>query len=159
MTTNTEFHAETGDWKQIPTKPPLTAPIPTGATQYQIAQANKMQEDSVKVYHSHQIANEAIKKLFTENIEEIYFDRIEVGSADVLDIITHLKDHYYKISSMELAKNDNQIREEWDVDTPIEKYFKKVKDCQQLAKDAKDEYTDKQILQIMFIQMQEIDFF
>ena len=158
-TTNTEFHRVTGDWKVIPTKPTPTPTVPPAATKFVIAQANCDHNTTLKVYHAHQIASEALKKLITDNIQEIYLDGIDAGSSSPIELIQYLKDHYYKISSLELAKNDKALRSDWDVETPIEQYFRTIKMCQELADDAQEPYTDKQIIQIMFIQMQRIEFF
>ena len=45
---------------------------------------------------------------------------------------------------------------DWDADTPIETYFRKVKLCAELAYDGDEEYTVKEIIQIMFLQMKRI---
>ena len=158
-TTNSEFHKSTGGWKLIPTNPPTTPLLPAGATQYQIAQANRDHDKLTRVYHLHQVTSEALKKVVTENIDSIYLGGNDNSSATILDIITHLKDKYYKISNLEVMKNDIEIRKEWDIDTPIEKYFQKVKVCRELAEDANEDYTNKQIIQIMFTQMQKIKAF
>ena len=92
------------------------------------------------------MTSEALKKVVTENIDSIYLGGNDNSSATILDIITHLKEKYYKISNLEVMKNDIEIRKEWDIDTPIEKYFQNVKICRKLAEDANKDYTNKQII-------------
>ena len=109
-TTDAEFLAKTGDVRVTPTRPALTPTIARGATDAQIAQANKDHEKEIQQYHSHQIVTEALKKLVTENVQEMYLGEVDMSVATILEVTTHLKTRYYRISSAELNHNDQELR-------------------------------------------------
>ena len=101
----------------------------------------------------------ALKKLVTMNIDEIYYSTLDLDVVSIREIVAHLKLKYYRISSQTLAKNDTILCQNWNPDTPIEHYYKKVKLYCELATDAKEEYTDTQIMQIMHVQMLRVEAF
>ena len=117
-----EFSKATKTLKVNPPVPPLTPTITeANPTQFQITQANRDHNKLVNSYFHYQIFSASLKKLITNNIDDVFLGNISIESQmTVLKIITHLKSKYYKISSTVLRKNDIKLRENWDVETPIE---------------------------------------
>ena len=58
----------------------------------------------------------------------MFLTDICVEERSVLEVITYLRNRYYKITATEILHNDQTLRELWDVEEPIEAYFKKVKE-------------------------------
>ena len=127
--------------------------IPDQAAHFQISQANSKHHRHLKVYHLYQMCNEALKKTVTSNMHEMNLATINVDASRILDLITYLKNRYYKITSVALMQNNTKLYEAWQVETPIKEYFQRIKMCSKLAKDTKEEYLDINIIQIMCVQM------
>lgn len=107
------------------------------------------------------MVSEALKKLITDNIDKIYLANIDLRVATVLEIISHLKERYYKISTAEIGRNDKEFRKPWDPEEPIESYFERMRLCVELAEDAinADNITETTQIQVMFGSMEMIDEF
>ena len=58
----------------------------------------------------HLIVLEALKKLNADNINKIYLANIDLRVATVLEIILHLKERYYKISTAEIGRIERKFR-------------------------------------------------
>ena len=158
-TTDAQYLAITGKNKDIPTAPTALAPITSTMTQFQLHTCQVNHREAVRQHHLHQTVDSALKKLLTKAIDDMYFSGIKISKSTTLDLIQYLKSRYYKISENDLKNNDLKLREVWDFETPIENYFKRIEECRDLAKDAEQEYSEKQIIQIMMIQMKQLDAF
>ena len=119
-----------------PSRPPMNPHIPLKATTNDTNTAVREHARDVKIYHSHQIMTEALKKIITENINKVYLADIDIRASTVLEILDYLKTRYYKISMQEVTQNERILRELWDPSTPIEEHFQRIKDCVELSEDA-----------------------
>lgn len=156
MTSDAEFLAKIRDTRAVPVRPALTPTIAKRATAAEIDQANRTHKIKIQQYHLHQIVTQALKKLVTKNIEEIYHGELDLSMVTILDLITYLKTRYYCISSAELNQNDQELQSAWDDKASVEAYFQRLKLCTELAHNAQqvNDLTEKQLIQVMFVQMQ-----
>ena len=151
-----EFQTETGEARLVPVQPPLNPVIPLAATQFQILQANRDHDQSCEDYNRYLITSEALIKMITTNVDKSFLTGIQIDEVTVLEAIEYLKQKYYKISNKQIEKNDAEMRAPWDIETPIEAYFLKVKECKDMAIDAEEPFTDRQLVQIMLSQMEKV---
>lgn len=85
-------------------------------------------------------------------VPDIYYEEFNdedfagYGAVTTLDILQHLYDDYGKITAADLASNDAKMREPYDPETPIEKFFNRVNTAVLFAKRAKSSYTEQHIV-------------
>ena len=142
----------------IPTRPPINPKTPLKATTNEINTAVREHARDVKIYHSHQIMTEALKKIITENINKVHLADIDIRASTVLEILDYLKTRYYKISIQEITQNERILRELWDPSAPIEEHFQRIKDCVELSEDAieAENISEKTQIQVMLASMERV---
>ena len=97
----------------------------------------------------------ALKRQLIEAVDEIYLEEQRNRYTGYLtvttqDLITHLLRRYGKITPGDLNRNNQRMAEPMDPSVPIDLFFKRIDECIELAADAENPYSEKQVLQSAF---------
>ena len=143
-----------------PTNPGPSVTYPENATQYQIKAADKQHELDTKLFVQYDACDRALKQLLLGAVDDIFVNALHnphVGYANVttLELITHLYDNYGKISDHDLQKNQETMKEEIDLNLPIENFFRRVEDCVDYAAAGNTPFTPEQVVSSAFYSVQQ----
>eukprot|EP00957_Ditylum_brightwellii_P007470 565167-Ditylum_brightwellii.AAC.1 len=94
---------------------------------------------------------ELLKVQLQEAVDDVYIRELQnkyTGylGVSICDLINHLLDWYSKITTADIASNNEQFLEGMDMDQPINVYFTKIDDSVQYAADGKTPYTAQLIV-------------
>ena len=134
-----------------PVFPGATPNLPAGSTGPQLANIVENHKEELREWREYVNVNTALKKQFINCIDPIYLrakkDR-NTGFANISlrDLIQYCIETYGKISPADLAEKENNIRKQWDADTPFEMLIEQIEDAQEFADDGRQPFTDAQIL-------------
>ena len=100
----------------------------------------------------------ALKKQLIEAVDELYLEEKRNRYTGYLavstkDLITHLLRRYGKISPGDLNRCNQRMAEPMDPSLPIDVFFKRIDECIELAADAENPFSEKQILQSAFFSI------
>eukprot|EP00957_Ditylum_brightwellii_P051483 3903229-Ditylum_brightwellii.AAC.1 len=87
--------------------------------------------------------HEAVDDVYIRQLKNKYIGHLGVSICDLLD---HLLDQYGKITTADIASDNEQFLERLSMDQPIDVYFTKIDDSIQYAADVKTPYTAQQIV-------------
>ena len=97
----------------------------------------------------------ALKKQLVEAVDEIYLEEQRNRYTGYLtvtsrDLITHLLRRYGKISASDISRCNQRMNEPLDPTMPIDIFFKRIDECIELAADAENPFSEKQVLQVAY---------
>ena len=123
------------------TTPPHPGPapnIPVGATQHQIAKANRTYAATITELSILGQVRADLRRMVLDAVEKIYLVELEddnFGFAEVsaLDMLEHLEDRYTTISRDDLEENRESLKTAWNPDRPIEELWLHMRNAQALA--------------------------
>ena len=140
--------------------PPDPGPLPvynpniryTGADREAVATAHK---ETRRIFDTYTNVDHALKKQIIEAVDDIYLEEQRNRYTGYLavtskDLITHLLRRYGKISPGDLNRCNQRMTEPMDPSLPIDMFFKRIDGCIELAADAENPFSEKQILQAAF---------
>ena len=100
-----------------------------------------------------------LKAQLIESVKECYIrelhkgDFIEYGDRSLLGILQHINKKYAKMDDHILKANLKVFKEEPQMDNPIDDYFAKQEQCQQIAKASKYEISDNNMVGMLIKHM------
>ena len=97
----------------------------------------------------------AFKKQLIQAVDEIYLEEQRNRYTGYLavttkDIITHLLRRYGKISAGDINRCNQRMAEPMDPTLPIDMFFKRIDEGIELAADAENPYSEKQVIQMAY---------
>eukprot|EP00978_Attheya_sp_CCMP212_P021779 scaffold64028_cov57-Attheya_sp.AAC.4 len=109
--------------------PVAHAPLTTAA---QIIKTNHLHKSATNVFTIYHALDHALHKLLIAATPEVYICRIKdpligFGQVTTLEILTHLRTTYGKISPEDLEENQLCMATNWNPTTPIEDLFEKLR--------------------------------
>ena len=143
----------------VPFEPPVNpgaAPnIPPASTAAQIASIRYDFDSLQRIFTKYNNVELALKAQVIEAVEEIYIQSLRnkyVGYANVTTkkLLNHLYTSYANITPSTLLDNDKIMREPLDPSQPLDTFFAKIEECQELAAAGNTPYTPEQVLAIAY---------
>lgn len=112
-------------------------------------------KENRRIFETCNNVDTALKRQLIEAVDEIYLDEQRNRYTGYLtvstqDLITHLLRRYGKITPGDLNRNNQRMAEPMDPSVPIDLFFKRIDECIELASDAENPYSEKQVLQSAF---------
>ena len=140
---------------QAPQNPCPTPDLPRKGTQYQIAAAQKLFDEQVKLFNQYDACDRALKQLVIGAVDDMFLNTTydpHVGYANVttLQLLTHLYDTYGRITDADLRKNQEVMTEPLDVNLPIETFFRRIEECVDFAAHGRTLFSPKQVVSSAF---------
>ena len=138
-----------------PVNPGAVATIPARSTAAEIADLHRRHAMAVTLfteYHNtdkaltHQLVG-AIDPMFTRSLRSKYVGYQKHTTKQILD---YLYSTYAKISATDLLANDAKMKQDVDVNQPIEVFFDQIEDAVDFADAAKCPYTPEQVTTTAF---------
>ena len=134
-----EYLEITGDIEYVaPVNPGDTPAYIEDATQFQIAEANRVHLVNKKAYDVYCDVNLALKKQLLAACPDLFLEamkqpRIGYGGRTILQLLTHLRTNYSKIEQSQLVENEKLMKTPWHTTEPIEKLFSQLKNTFAIA--------------------------
>ena len=128
-----------------------------GATQYEIALAKTMHEESTQTFQTYQLVQRALVQQVLEAIETKYLSSIRnrvTGQvpAEIRALVLHLFRIYGKITPQQLRGKREAVEQmDYKIDEPIAIIFDAIEDLVEIAELAGRPYTADQIVDIGYI--------
>ena len=102
--------------------------------------------------------DELLKNQLLDAVEEKYFRELrdrysEYDNKTVLELLEHLFANYAKMDDPTINRNIERFNEPPDMDAPIDEYFSKQEECQEIAEDTDIKITDEMMVQKMTTHM------
>ena len=134
-----------------PQNPGPTANIPQQGTQYQIQAAQKLHEEQTKLFNQYDACDRALKQLLIGAVDDMFINALcdpHVGYANIttLQLLTHLYDTYGRITDVDLRKNQEIMTEPFDVNLPVETFFRRIEECVDFAAHGRTPFTPEQVV-------------
>jgi hypothetical protein len=145
---NATYATLTPDAWVDPEVPAPEAAVPENATQFQIAAAHSAHNQKMKAHQEFVNLNNALTKIITESIEELYlkpFYRPYVGltGRTTKDVIQLLLETYGYILPHELQRNQEQLNKPYDATSePLQILIDRYEEARTFANDGKLPITD-----------------
>ena len=139
----------------IPVNPGPTAVIANGLTAAQITSARLDHTNATALFIKYNNTDKALKQQLVGAVDPLYLKALRnkytgFGSQTSLTMLRHLYDNYAKISSAELALNDDAMKKQYDANFPIESLFDQIDTAVEYAAAGGAPYTPEQIVTIAF---------
>lgn len=127
------FLALTGVAFIVPVAPPLAPVLPPAATGPIITEANRQHAEDKRLFHRYHDTDKALIKMLIAAVPPIYLDPLndpDYGFAHVttLEMLTHLKTTYGRISIAERDANHLRMTAPWHPPQAIEDLFQQLQD-------------------------------
>jgi hypothetical protein len=141
-----------GNVPYIAPPPPAAAPrIPNNATAALISELRQQFVDGRKAFQTYQAVDAALKQQLLAATDDHFVlslrDRTHgFALVQTRQIVEHLYTSYGKISSADLTANDERMRTNWVVTTPIECLFAQIADGAAYATAGHSTYIDTQLV-------------
>ena len=147
-----------------PENPGPTVNIPENGTQHQILAAQKLHEENRKLFIQYDACDRALKQLLIGAVDDMFINAlcdIHVGYANVttLQLLTHLYTTYGKITDADLRKNLDLMNEPFDVNLPVETFFRRIEECVDYASNGQTPFSKEQVVSSAFCSIQKSGFF
>lgn len=102
--------------------------------------------------------DELLKNQLLDAVEEKYLRELrdrysEYDDKSVLELLDHLFANYAKMDDPTINRNMERFNEPPDMDSPIDEYFSKQEECQEIAQDTDIKITDEMMVQKMTTHM------
>ena len=132
-----------------PAFPGAAAVIPPNSTGPQISAIERQFNKALRQWTEYKNLTDAGKKFIQDGIDDMYLKGItdrNVGLAHITirDILAYLFQNYGNIKQYDIEENDK--KEKWDANTPIEMLFDQIEDAQDFAAAAGQPYSNNQLL-------------
>ena len=137
--------------------PPPVAPapliIPQGTSAAMINEMRRNYDDAKSTFKLYHAVDAALKKQLIDATDVTYITAIKnrtTGFALVTTrtMIAHLYTNYGRITADTLTDNENKMKQDWDITTPIELLFDQIDEGQEYAAAGNEPYSDPQLVRI-----------
>lgn len=117
------------------------------ATQFQIAETNRLFNVQIEDFKIYQSVKTSIKDLIRKAVPDIYLNELaeeRFGYANVTPrtMLEHLETTYGSVIEADLTKNLEDIQKQWSPEQPLEDLFKQIRICRAFA-EGHDTITEK----------------
>ena len=138
------------------TKPGISPTIPTGATRPQISEIVRQHTQNLRIWCETTRTDQALQQQIITVFDEEYLLGLRdphTGFVGIttLNMLQHLYDNYGVISAVDLADNDDKLREAYDPSQPIETLFHRFEAAVEYADAAKRPYAPDQLVSRAFL--------
>lgn len=137
----------------VPPVPPAAPDIPDGATQFQIAEANRQHVEDHKAFKLYHDVDKALRNLLIAATPAVYIETLEdpdygFGGVTCLTMIQHLWTNYGRLSIADKDANLLRMHAPWHPPTPIESLFQQLQVGMRLSAAAGEPQVDAQVARI-----------
>lgn len=148
----------------VPPVPPAVPVMPPQATAAQIAEGIRLHADNSKIFHRYHDLDKSLLRQLIAATPAFYTEALnnaDYGFTNVtcLQMLTHLKTEYGKISIAERDANQARMSAPWHPPTPIESLFKQLTEGMRLAAAGDEPLVDSQVARIGYNIMQRTGVF
>jgi hypothetical protein len=116
-----------------PAAPPLHPVHADNATQFQIAETNRVHDQNQITFRTYTSTDQILRNMLLTAVPAVYLralrdDELLFGTCTTLQLLTHLWTLYGKITPAELDQNAVNMRLPWSPPTPIQTLFAQLED-------------------------------
>ena len=139
--------ARAGVAPDAPVHPGPAPTIPAGATQHQIAEANRQHDRDIENHCVCHAAKEELKKQILAAVDNKCVttpEGDEFGCADVTScqLLNHLQNTCATMTPDDIETNQNSLTLPWNIDQPIENLWERITKAQSVAAQAQEPAMD-----------------
>ena len=139
-----------------PTSPGISPTIPTGATGPQISEIVRQHTQNLRIWCETTRTDQALQQQIITVFDKEYLLGLRdphTGFVGIttLDMLQHPYDNYGVISAVDLADNDDKLREAYDPSQPLETLFHRFEAVVEYADAAKRPYVPDQLVSRDFL--------
>jgi hypothetical protein len=138
-----------------PINPGATPTFPANAQGPQIENVRHIFQEEQAIFNTYQNVQKAISALMIGAVDPIYFQALSlplVGLATrtPLEKFAHLYEAYANITPADVQTNDAHMKADYDVNLPIESFFRQIEMAIDYASAGNTPYTPAQVLTIAY---------
>ena len=138
-----------------PANPGLNPTHAPGATQFEIAETNRIHQVNTNTYNVLINTSIHLRNLIIQNVPDKYICTLkhsitQYSAVTPLALLTHLKDTYGTVTSEDLTSNYQRMAAPWTPPTPIESLFEQLKEGKEFANEGSETIENAQLMRMSY---------
>ena len=127
-----------------------------GGTAAAIGDALRANTEKIRQFDEYNVIMQALRKQIVDTVEENFIMSLRnmytrYSSVHPKDLLAYLFETYGKITPEDVIANEKKLIEDWDGNEAFEVIIERVNNCIDFANEAGRDYTDKQIMDRVFV--------
>jgi hypothetical protein len=156
MLPNDTYNTVTGHNFVRPPNPGPHAIIPPNATQAQIGAITRQFSQEFRAFQTMDRTDTALKQQILSAFDDDYteeLNHLHTGYTGVtaFELIRHLYDCYGLLDAVDLATNNDRMKEKWIATTPITKLYKQIESAMDVAEIGNAPFTAEQVINTAYL--------
>jgi len=147
-----------------PTNPGPTVQYPPVATQHQIRAVDVAHTTATRLFQQYDATDRALKQQLLGAVDNMFVSalsdpHVRYANISTMQLLTHLYNTYAKITDYNLEENKEAMAANYDVNLPIETFFKRIEECVQYTAAGSTPFAAAQVASTAFRSIQKTGMF